>query len=729
VSPEPATRLSRQSAALLVALLTLVALALRLARLRHGLPHVFHSDFFQIDQAVSLLRHGWFVDRHDYPLALVYVYAAAGWLTFQVQSVLGTGPGAWAGFVERFADPAVHHAVGRLVTVLAGCLIVPAVYRLARVRHARGVALLAAAALAVDPVHVLTSLQVRPHVPAMTLIVLVSPWMLRLIERARAGPGLALRCGAGLGLCAAVFQLGYIALAWALALAALRLRPLARLARLLPALLLGFALALAAVNLPAQHPDVARPPAASSALEPAGTLSMPARMLGWGHAERFSENAGSWLAAEPAVAVGLLAFLLACSAGRLRTSDLLLYASFPLLVVVVMGVLVGAHVRYVLAIVPFLAVLAAAGTLTLRPRGMRWLLSALLVVLPAAASLRALALLDTVDTRVALAGVLERLSQGTTPGEAPLTVAWQDRLVIDRGRLPPGVIEFPAYDDLAGRELATRPPHEALASSGARLYARVPGIGWANGPLAPAVLERLGFRLYGSMPSAPPGRLHLPDVPDRLFPDLWRTHRAGPPIELWVAGEEATERVAAVASPGELARWTAGPSASPAAAARAAPGSVSCDLDGDGTTEVVATNLSAALLTDLLALPTQDWRSQGGALPATGGSAPSLAVHGTPGPEERVLLVVRHARPDSRAWLVLGLSPLDAPFKRGRLLPAPDLVVAGLGTGPAGAFALGGIWPRGTPAGLSVWIQVWVADEGGPAGFVASQALSAITPD
>jgi hypothetical protein len=89
------------------------------------------------------------------------VYAALAWLA-------GIAP-------EDFADPAVHQLAGRLVSAIAGALLVPAVYRLGRVRFGRGACLLAAAAMAVDTAAVITGRQARPHAVVITLLVAAAP--------------------------------------------------------------------------------------------------------------------------------------------------------------------------------------------------------------------------------------------------------------------------------------------------------------------------------------------------------------------------------------------------------------------------------------------------------------------------------------------------------------------------------------------------------------------------
>ena len=72
--------------------------------------------------------------------------------------------------------------------------------------------------------------------------------------------------------------------------------------------------------------------------------------------------------------------------------------------------------------------------------------------------------------------------------------------------------------------------------------------------------------------------------------------------------------------------------------------------------------------------------------------------------------------------LFVGLSELGAPFKGGTLVPAVDLLVP-LTTDAAGGTSLQATWPAGIPPGFNFWVQVWIADPGGPVGFAASNGL------
>ena len=93
-------RASRRGVFVALLAVTAIAAALRFLRIDAGLPFVFHSDSFQIDQAFELLEFGWFVDSVNYPLPLVHVYAAIARLDHALQCLF-----AWleGGVAETFA--------------------------------------------------------------------------------------------------------------------------------------------------------------------------------------------------------------------------------------------------------------------------------------------------------------------------------------------------------------------------------------------------------------------------------------------------------------------------------------------------------------------------------------------------------------------------------------------------------------------------------------------------
>jgi hypothetical protein len=145
------------------------------------------------------------------------------------------------------------------------------------------------------------------------------------------------------------------------------------------------------------------------------------------------------------------------------------------------------------------------------------------------------------------------------------------------------------------------------------------------------------------------------------------------------------------------------------------------DFDEDGAPDVLIANSGKMLVFGRLDLA---WIDLGQGLAGTLG-APLLHATGTPAAGQPVTLALSFARPGSVAALFVGLSAGSAPFKGGTLVPSPDLLVAGLPVDGAGTSTLAATWPAGVPAGLALYLQEWVVDPLGPAGFAASNAVRA----
>jgi hypothetical protein len=94
---------------------------------------------------------------------------------------------------------------------------------------------------------------------------------------------------------------------------------------------------------------------------------------------------------------------------------------------------------------------------------------------------------------------------------------------------------------------------------------------------------------------------------------------------------------------------------------------------------------------------------------------------------ESVTLSLSNAKRNATCYLVTGLTVLSAPFKGGVLVPSPDHVFP-FGADAGGSAGFSVAWPAGFPSGFALPLQWWVPDGAGPAGFAASNALSAITP-
>ena len=113
---------------------------------------------------------------------------------------------------------------------------------------------------------------------------------------------------------------------------------------------------------------------------------------------------------------------------------------------------------------------------------------------------------------------------------------------------------------------------------------------------------------------------------------------------------------------------------------------------------------------------------------AGGAGVPVLNGSGSLANGSPVSLALSGALASTPAGLFLGVSRVDAPFKGGVLVPAPDIVLTGFTTDGAGALTINATWPAGLPSGLSLYAQMWMQDAGGPKGLSASNGLQLITP-
>jgi hypothetical protein len=125
--------------------------------------------------------------------------------------------------------------------------------------------------------------------------------------------------------------------------------------------------------------------------------------------------------------------------------------------------------------------------------------------------------------------------------------------------------------------------------------------------------------------------------------------------------------------------------------------------------------------------PRAPWADAGGALAGTTGE-PAFSGSGSLCSGEPLTLHLEHALPGGTSNLVAGFSLANAAFKGGILVPTPDLILYGLPVDAFGVLDLLLSWPPGAPSGFTFWMQHWIADAAGPAGFAASNGLSGTTP-
>jgi hypothetical protein len=126
---------------------------------------------------------------------------------------------------------------------------------------------------------------------------------------------------------------------------------------------------------------------------------------------------------------------------------------------------------------------------------------------------------------------------------------------------------------------------------------------------------------------------------------------------------------------------------------------------------------TAVVKFDLDLLP---WLVMAGGLKGAA-DTPNLAGTGKLIPSTPARLSVRGAAASAPASIIVGLAAANLPFKGGTMVPFPTLIVT-LATNAQGALDLPFTWTN-VPAGIYLFVQVWVKDVGAPTGFSATNAL------
>lgn len=347
--PRPSSRDLDRGGRLLLVVILAAAATLRVWNIGGGIPDAVGVDEPQImERVVRMMKTGDFNPHFfDWPSLTFYLQLVVACFTF----LSGAMAGKWSHLDHVSA--ADFYFNGRLLTAALGTATVWLVYR-AGLRWGRTQALLAAALLAVVPYHVRESHFVLTDVPAGLLTTLV----LVLTLRARERPGLRAFALAGLaaGLAASAKYNGLIAIvmplltAWvASGAAAVRVQ---RTVVILAAAGLGFLVGTpyAVLDLPAFLNDYAR------------LAEIFAR-------ERGGEPGWSIYLKHLALALGRPAFYLALvglagalwrtvrGPGRLRWAQL---AAFPVVYFHVMANSYQIYGRYLMPLLPFASLLAAA---------------------------------------------------------------------------------------------------------------------------------------------------------------------------------------------------------------------------------------------------------------------------------------------------------------------------------------------------------------------------------
>ena len=160
-------------------------------------------------------------------------------------------------------------------------------------------------------------------------------------------------------------------------------------------------------------------------------------------------------------------------------------------------------------------------------------------------------------------------------------------------------------------------------------------------------------------------------------------------------------------------------------------GLAAADADLDGRPDLIVAEMQDApsslrTLLNHTYPPGSPYLDLGGALGGSNGYPIQLAS-GTLVAGQPFAFKLLSGPPSGFAYHIVGLSALNAPFKGGTLIPFPHLLNGPLPLNAQGAITLAANWPAGG-SGLTLWIQFWMPNGGGPAGFVASSGVRAQIP-
>jgi hypothetical protein len=121
------------------------------------------------------------------------------------------------------------------------------------------------------------------------------------------------------------------------------------------------------------------------------------------------------------------------------------------------------------------------------------------------------------------------------------------------------------------------------------------------------------------------------------------------------------------------------------------------------------------------------WTTLAGGI--AGGAGPAvLAGSGPLVGGQSVTLAITNGPASGAAFLVLGLTQINVPFKGGVLVPAVTVLSPPLPLNGAGALAMSPLWPAGLPAGTKLYLQAWMPDVSAPKGFAGTNGLRATSP-
>lgn len=144
-----------------------------------------------------------------------------------------------------------------------------------------------------------------------------------------------------------------------------------------------------------------------------------------------------------------------------------------------------------------------------------------------------------------------------------------------------------------------------------------------------------------------------------------------------------------------------------------------------GATAPINNSKPVALDFTLVSVPT--WTDLGSGLAGISG-IPSLVGTGNLVAGSAGSLALSSANPSSPAVLFVSFANTPSPFMGGTLITVPVALAINVGTNGSGGFSLPFVWPAGTPAATTFYVQAAILDPVGPQGVALSNALRAVTP-
>lgn len=183
--PGHGTFIRPRRAGVAIALVCLLAAALRLIGLQYGLPAVFNPDEVAIMARALSFANGT-LNPHNFLYPTFYFYVLFAWVGVYLGFVWLTGAVESLTSLAQlyFLAPTGIYTAGRLLGAVAGTATVLGIYRLGVRLADAHTALAAAVLLAVAPLHVRDSHYVKHDVPATLCVVLAYLFMARLVAGA-----------------------------------------------------------------------------------------------------------------------------------------------------------------------------------------------------------------------------------------------------------------------------------------------------------------------------------------------------------------------------------------------------------------------------------------------------------------------------------------------------------------------------------------------------------------